>query len=182
MAITSKTFPVAPANERHALAFDLRANVVDFVRNRVSEALKRAEDAEVDRQTALRRFSLLWAGAAKGYRQVRTVPGSLLNWAAYVTVNDSREGFNRANASTVGTFDKETLQSLENGVKIIRLGGISFAGVLEGDLPEDLYEIRITKRHDLTHNPYVATLLFGRPDGDSPEGIPQPVEPETQDA
>lgn len=180
MAITSKTFEVEPANERAAFAFDLRAHVVDFVRGRIAEALKRAEDAEVDRTTALRRFSLLYAGAAKGYRQVRTVPGSLLNWAAYVTVNDSREGFNRANASTVGTFDKESVQPLPGNVKLIRLGGISFAGVLDGDIAEDLFEVRITKRHD--DGKYVATLLFGRPDGEDPVGMPQPVEPEGVDA
>jgi hypothetical protein len=178
MTVTVKTFEVTVANERSALAFDLRGAVVDFIRRRISEGMARAEDAEIDRTTAMRRFALTYAAAAKGYRQVRTVPGSLLNWAGYVEYNKGREGFPQAVPSTVGTFDKDVVTVLPGNLMLIKMGGVTFAGTLESGKPDDLFEVRISP----AARGYVATFVCGRVDGDDPLTIPQPVEPEGVDA
>lgn len=180
MPLVTKTFDVTVSNERSALAYDMRGAMVDFLRGRIAQTLLRAEDAEIDKQTALRRFSMTYAQASKGYKLPRTVPASLVRWAAYVEVNQDREGFPVAPNGTIGTFDKESVTSLPGNIVLIRMGGVTFAGVLEGGVPEDLFEVRVGKSP--TTGGYVATLLTGRPDGEDPSGATDPVEPEDVDA
>jgi len=179
MAVTSKTFDVTVNNERSALAFDMRGAMVDFLRDRIAQTLSRAEDASIDKQTALRRFSMTYAQAAKGYRLPRTVPASLVQWAAYVETNKDREGFPEARSGSVGTFDKEAVTVLPGNILLIKMGGVTFAGVQEGGVPEDLFEVRVSKTNE---GGYAATFVTGRPDGNDPEGAPIPVEPEDVDA
>jgi hypothetical protein len=179
MAMTSKVFPVEVDNERASLAFDMRAAVVDFLRSRVALALSRAEDAGIDKQTALRRFSLTFAGAAKGFRLPRTVPGSLVNWAAYAEINKTRADFPTVDDGDIGTFDKECVTTLPGDIMLVKMGGVTFAGVCPGGKPEDLFEVRIGKDEA---GKYHAVFVCGRIDGDDRIGIPTPVEPEAQDA
>jgi hypothetical protein len=182
MAVRIMNFELTVDNERSALAFDMRAAMVDFIRARINETLARAEDADIDKETALRRFSMNYAGAAKGYRLVRSVPSALVSWAAYAEVNKRREGFPAAMPGTVATFNKDSVTMLPGDLLMIKMGGVMFIGQLAGGIPEDLYEVRVHKQDDQRGGKYIATFIVGRPDGDDPIGTPVPVEGENIDA
>lgn len=180
MPLTVKTFEVATDNEKAALAFDLRGAVLDFIRMRIAETLVRAEDADIDRQTAMRRFSMTYAGAAKGYRLPRAVPSGLVSWAGYVEYNAGREGFPAAPEGTVGTFSKDGVATLPGGLLLIKMGGVMFIGTgPEGGIPADLFETRI---HKGTNGKYIATFVCGRLDNGGGADVPVPVDPEEVDA
>lgn len=178
MPVRIMTFELTVDNERSALAFDMRAAMIDFIRGRITEVLARAEDADVDKQTALRRFSLTYAGTAKGFRLVRAVPANLVQWAAYAEVNKRREGFPAAKAGTVATFNKDVVTMLPGSLLLIKMGGVMFVGNHAGGIPDDLFEVRVHKEGDK----YLATFICGRPDSDDPEGVPVPVDGENVDA
>jgi len=178
MALRVKTFEAAVDNERAALAFDMRATLVDFIRKRIRETMQRAEDAEIDKTTALRRFSMTYAGTAKAYRLPRTVPASLVSWCCYAEVHNGREGFPAAPMGTVATFSKESVTSLPNSLLLVKLGGVMFVGAYEGGIPEDLHEVRVRR---LDSGKFEVSLILGRSDSDGVE-VPEPTEPETEDA
>ena len=185
MAVTTKSFPVVVQSERKALAFDLRVAVVDWLRARIARKIDSAEDVGIDKQTAVQRFCLTYAGAAKASRLARGVPSGLVRWAAYAEFNKTLEWFPKAQQGTVGSFGKDALTILPNDAAMVQLGGIEFVGVLAGGVPEDLVEVRVST-HGTDGRPlasgYLATLVIGRPDSGQGEGLPVPVEGELQDA
>jgi hypothetical protein len=178
MAITTKTFEVSLDNERAGVAFGLRLAVVDYLRSCFKKKLDSAEDAGVDKTTAMQRFSLAYAGAARGYRLARAIPGSLVQWAGYVEYNAATEWFPKAGADTVGTFDKEALSTLPGSVALIKLGGVNFAGIFEGTMPADIIEIRV----GIVDGKYMATVVSGRPDDGSRLDVPMPQDGELEPA
>jgi len=178
MAVTTKTFEVALDNDRAAVAFGLRLAVVDYIRGQFRRKLDSAEDAGVDKTTAMQRFSLTYAGAARGYRLARAIPASLIQWAGYVEYNATVEWFPKAKTGTVGSFDKECVSTLPSNVALIKLGGISFAGVVDGALPSDIIEVRVGAED----GKYIATIVAGRPDDGSSLEVPTPTEPEHEPA
>lgn len=179
MTLSVKTFVAEVDNERAALAFDMRATLVDFIRGRIKETIRRAEDAEIDRNTALRRFAMTYAGTAKAYRLPRTVPASLVSWCSYATVNDGRDGFPSAPMGTVATFSKESLTRLPSNLMLVKLGGVMFVGPYPDGIPEDLHEVRVRRQDD---GKYEVSLITGRPGSGDGAEAPEPVEPETEDA
>lgn len=185
MAITVKHFPVVVQSERKALAFDLRVNVVDWLRGRLGRKIATAEDAGIDKQTAVQRFCLNYAGAAKASRLARGIPSGLVRWAAYVEFNQSVDWFPKAPPGSVGTFDKDCLTILPNEVAMIQMGGVEFIGVLDGGKPSDLVEVRVST-HDANGQPmsqgYMATLVIGKPDEGQATPMPVPADGELQDA
>jgi hypothetical protein len=178
MPVRVLSFEASVDNERAALAFDMRATLVDFLRKRIKDTISRAEDVEIDRDTALRRFSLTYAGTAKAYRLPRTVPASLVSWCAYAEVNSGRDGFPPAMPGTVATFSKEAVTSLPGNLLLVKLGGVMFVGPHEGGVPEDLFELRVRRGDE---GKYWVTMICGRMDGDNRAEMPEPVEPEPED-
>ena len=179
MALKTTVFEVALDNDRAEIAFGLRVAVVEYLRNRFRKKLAGAEDAGVDKMTAMQRFSLSYAGAARGYRLPKAIPASLVSWAGYVEYNDSVEWFPSAPRGTIGIFDKEAISTPPGNVALIKMGGVNFAGVFEGAIPSDVVEVRITV---LDSGKYQATVVSGRPDDGSDMRVPMQSEPETQDA
>jgi hypothetical protein len=159
--------------------------VTDWLRSRISRKMDTAEDVGIDKMTAVQRFCMNYAGAAKASRLARGVPAALVRWVSYVEYNSSLEWFPKAQQGTVGTFDKNCLTSLPNDVALIQMGGIEFVGVLQGGKPEDLMEVRVST-HNSDGTPmaegYMATLVIGRPDEGDGTGIPVPVDGELLDA
>jgi hypothetical protein len=179
MAYSSKTFEVALENEKAVLAFGLRLSVADFIRSYFRKGLDRAEDAEIDKPTALRRASLNYAAAARGYRLLRAVPATLVNWCGTMEMSRGQQGFIEAGARTLGTFDRSAVRSLPGGVILAKLGGIEFAGACESGVPNDLIETRVTLGDD---GKYHCTLISGGPDSGYGADETDPVEPEMEDA
>lgn len=180
MAIGVKTFEVRLDSDKQKLAFGLRVAVADWLRGELANRIANASSAGVDRQTAVQRFALTWAQVARGYRLPRAVPAALVNWTGYVEFNAEQEGFPKAVPHSIGHFGHDGLQELPGDVIIVKLGGISFAGVCAGGLPGDISEFRVA----WTPDGYLATVVYGRPDNDSGIRTPVPVEgePEPQDA
>lgn len=181
MALRTTTFEVMLESQRKALAFDLRTAVVDWLRLRIRQKFDTAEDAGVDKKTALQKFCLNYAGAAKASRLARGVPATLVRWASYVEYNNVMDWFPAAPPRCVGTFDKDSLTVLPSNVALIRMGGIEFVGTLEGGKPEELFEIRVGYDPDQPGK-FLATLISGKPDDGQNMDTPEPAEPELQDA
>src|SRR5262245_5424296 len=177
MPYRTKSFEVKLESERAQIAFGLRAAVVDHIRGLIASKLNAAEDAGIDKQTAIQRFSLSYAGAARGYRLPRAVPANLVNWAGFVEYNRGRGSYPEAVPHSAGAFGWDSISELPGNVVLVKLGGISFAGVCEGGLPGDIAEVRVAS----TPDGYIATVVAGRPEGDD-VALPVPQEPETQDA
>lgn len=178
MGFQSKTFDVGLDSEASMITFGARVAMADYVRSYFRKKIEGAEDAGVDRMTAMQRASLDWGKAARGSRMVRSIPASLVQWAGYAEYNTNFPWFIRPLNGSIGTFDKGALVGMPGNVKMIQLGGLTFVGLLDMAIPSDLYEVRVTKFPDLVQ----ATILWGRPDNDSRLEVPEPVEPEGVDA
>lgn len=181
MAVRTMRFEVQLESARKALAFDLRVHITDWLRDRFASKMRLAEDAGIDKKTAIQKFCLDYAGAAKASRLARGVPSELVRWASYIEYNATMNWFPAAPRRTVGTFSKEALTILPRNIAMLRVGGIEFLGAFEGEKPADIIEMRIG--FDETEiNKYWATIIYGRPDEGQSMDTPEPAEPELQDA
>lgn len=178
MAVTKKSFEVKLDNERAEIAFGLRIAITDYIRQRFKQKLAAAEDAGVDKVTAIQRFSLAYAGAARGFKLPRAIAPQLIQWAGYVEYNARMNWFPACPSGTVGTFDQEAASMLPGDVCLIKMGGVNFAGICEGGLPGDITEVRV----GIEDGKYTATIVAGKPDDGSDTRVPVPEAPETQDA
>jgi len=178
MTIKIVNFEVSAGNDAAELAFGLRIVVINYLREQFASKLAGAEDAGVDKVTALRKFSLTYAKAAKGYRLPRAILPSQVQWAGYAEYHKGRDGFPAPALNTAGTFDREALRALPGGVILVRLGGVEFVGTTTEPIANDVFEIRIAK----TGRTYLCSLLSGRFDDGSAVAIDVPSAPETIDA
>lgn len=178
MAVMINSFAVGVDSEAAHLVFGLRAGAADFLRGFFRQKIEGAEDAGIDRMTAMQKAAMVFAKAAKGSRLCRAVPPALVKWAGYVEYNSRHGWFPEALPNTIGTFDRECVSVMPNGVKLVKLGGLLFIGASEGNLPQDIIEVRISK----VGSNYLCTIVYGRPDDDSRIETPEPVEPEGVDA
>jgi len=177
MPYRTKSFEVKLDSPKAIMAFGIRMAVADWIRDEVARRIDTADSAGIDRQTAVQRFGLEFAGCARGYRLPRAIPPTLVQWAGFVEFNKGRGSYPTAAPHSIGSFGLDHVQSLPGDVVVVKLGGISFAGVAEGGLPGDICEVRVA----WTPDGYMATVVAGRPDGDDVR-LPVPQEPETQDA
>jgi hypothetical protein len=180
MAFKTKTFEVRLDSDKTKLAFGLRMAAADYIRSEIANKLGTAEDASIDRQTAMQKFSLLWANTARGFRLPRAIPAALVQWCGFVEFNNNHEGFPKAAPHSIGAFGYDSVQELPGDVVVIKLGGIAFTGVCPQGVPGDITETRVA----WTPDGYIATIVYGRADDDSAIRQPVPVEgePEPSDA
>lgn len=178
MAVKSKTFTVGVDSDAAHIVFGLRAAAADFIRAHFRAKIEGAEDAGIDRMTAMQKAALTYAKAAKGSRLVRAVPPALVKWAGYVEYNARHHWFPAVLAQTIGTFDRDNISAMPGDVKVVKLGGLMFIGSFSGDLPEDIIEMRVSK----VGTSYLCTIVHGRPDDGDEVTMPEPVEPEGVDA
>lgn len=178
MAVSSKTFTVGVDSDSAHLVFGIRAAAADFVRGYFRTKIEGAEDAGIDRMTAMQKGAITFAKAAKGSRLVRAIPPALVKWAGYVEYNARHHWFPAVEAQTIGTFDRDNISAMPGDVKVVKLGGLIFIGSFSGDIPTDIVEIRVTK----VGGTYLCTIVHGRPDDGSDVALPEPVEPEGVDA
>lgn len=178
MAVSNKTFGVEADSEAAHVVFGLRAAAADYLRGMFREKIEGAEDAGVDRMTAMQKAALNYAKAAKGSRLCRAVPPALVKWAGYVEYNARHHWFPEVRSQTIGTFDRSNVAAMTGDVKLVKIGGLTFVGSFEGDLPQDIVEVRVSR----VGQSYLCTLVHGRPDDDSDTLVPDPVEPEGVDA
>lgn len=178
MAVSINTFPVGVDSESAHIVFSLRAAAADVLRGLFKSKIEGAENAGIDRMTAMQKVALTYAKAAKGSRLCRAVPPALVKWAGYVEYNGRHAWFPEARPQTIGTFDRECISTMPGSVKVVKLGGLLFIGASEGNLPEDIIEVRVSR----VGSSYLCTIVYGRPDDDSDIEVPDPVEPEGVDA
>ena len=105
MAVKSKTFTVGVDSDADHIVFGLRAAAADFIRAHFRAKIEGAEDAGIDRMTAMQKGAITFAKAAKGSRLVRAVPPALVKWAGYVEYNARHHWFPAVEAQTIGTFN-----------------------------------------------------------------------------
>jgi len=179
MALKARTFEVSLDSEASMIVLGCRFAMANYLRGYFRKKIEGAEDAGVDRMTAVQRAALDWGKATRGSRMLRSIPASLVSWTSYAEFNGRLDWFIPVYGDTFGTFDRTCIQSLAGGVKMVKLGGLNFVGIDNEPLPGDLFEVRIWK--STTGNLH-CTYIVGRPDDDSGEHAPQPVEPEMEDA
>ena len=176
MALTVKNFEVKLDRDASRIAFGMRIGVVDYIRGLFRAKIAGAEDAGVDKMTAMQKVSLEYAKAARGFRLPRAVSMQLVQWAGYVEFNAITEGYAPAPDNSVGTFDKDAVSGLPGDVVLVRMGGVNFAGVLAGGLPADIVEVRVA----MVNGGYTCSVVHGSmPSG---SGMPVPVPSEMEDA
>lgn len=179
MTVFSKVFPVDVENDTGHVVFGLRAAAADYLRSIFRQKIDAAEDAGIDKMTAMQKMALSYAKAATKSRLCRAVPAALVKWAGYVEYNKGLSWFPEARSACIGTFDKESISAMPGDVKLIKIGGLTFAGSFVGELPTDITEVRVAK----VGNSYMATVVHGSPDdGGNDSLVPDPVEPEGVDA
>jgi hypothetical protein len=179
MAVSSKTFAVNVENDSGHMVFGLRAAAADYLRSVFRQKLDSAEDAGINKMTAMQKAAMSYAKAATKSRLCRAVPAALVKWAGYVEYNRNLSWFPEARDVSVGTFDRECISAMPGDVKLVKIGGLTFVGSFEGDLPSDITEVRVAKVGSM----YLTTVVHGtQDDGDDDALVPDPVEPEGVDA
>jgi hypothetical protein len=175
LSLIIQTLEVSLESEKCALAFDLKTCAADWLRRRIRQKIDTAEEAGIEKRTAIQRFCFNYAGAAKSSRLARAIPAGLVRWAAYVEYNATKEWFPKADLRSLGTFDKDRLRVLPHNFLLLRLGSVRFVGPCSDGVPNDLFEIRVGYG---AGEKFICTLLSGIPNDEENRERGQP-RPET---